>query len=320
RLQGQKRHLVNALPKQAQFWKIPYAISSDTKQEYDTSRELRSGKHDNEHEPTPSSAQLATVPKFNLPLKIPFLAHTAFKNNAQKRSQHKVDIGNPSHASATSFCSSIPELSNIKDMLPQAWKRLTFAKASRTLDHANAHLMICCPNVYNQAAFNTWMDEKTFLLLDKSPQVIKEDMERQTPPVVRKHYKKLLDYNKPIPYDYIMMKRKKQWSKGRTIGTIIAYSNTCVGRLLRVAALALQQMLKATWPHHFGNIATPQLRQEVHELFRANEEQPERELIFLNHDLVGFFNSIPQPDIIQSVRYLITEFSKNNNDILLIDP
>ena len=37
------------------------------------------------HEPTPSSAQLATVPKFNLPLKIPFLAHTAFKNNAQKR-------------------------------------------------------------------------------------------------------------------------------------------------------------------------------------------------------------------------------------------
>ena len=101
-------------------------------------------------------------------------------------------------------------------------------------------------------------------------------MERQTPAAVRKHYKKLLDYNKPIPYGYIMMKRKKQWSKGRTI---IAYSNTCVGRLLRVAALALQQMLKATWPHHFGNIATPQLWQEVHQLFQANEEQPERELI-----------------------------------------
>ncbi|CAE7466326.1 unnamed protein product, partial [Symbiodinium microadriaticum] len=184
-------------------------------------------------------------------------------------------------------------------------------------DHANAHLMIYCPNVYNQAAFNTWMDEKTFLLLDKTPEDIKEDMERQTPPVVRKHYKRPLDYNKPIPYGYIMMKRKKQWKKGRTI---IAYSNTCVGRLLRVAALALQQMLKATWPHHFGNIAAPQLWQEVRELFQANEEQPERELIFLNHDLVGFFNSIPQADIIQSVRYLIAEFSKTNNDIRLIDP
>ena len=79
-------------------------------------------------------------------------------------------------------------------------------------------------------------------------------------------------------------------------------------------------MLKATWPHHFGNIATPQLWQEVHQLSRANEEQPERELIFLNHDLVGFFNSIPQADIIQSNHYLIAEFSKSNNDILLIDP
>ena len=67
-------------------------------------------------------------------------------------------------------------------------------------DHANAHLMIYCPNVYNQAAFNTWMDEKTFLLLDKSPEDIKVDMERHTPAAVRKHYKKLLDYNKPIPY------------------------------------------------------------------------------------------------------------------------
>ena len=88
-------------------------------------------------------------------------------------------------------------------------------------DHANAHLMIYCPNVYNQAAVNTWMDKKTFLLLDKTPQDIKDDMEKQTPPSVRRHYKKLLDYNKPIPYGYIMMKRKKQWSKGRAI---VAYS------------------------------------------------------------------------------------------------
>ena len=27
--------------------------------------------------------------------------------------------------------------------------------------------MIYCPNVYNQAAFNTWMDKKTFLLGQK---------------------------------------------------------------------------------------------------------------------------------------------------------
>ena len=123
------------------------------------------------------------------------------------------------------------------------------------------------------------MDKKTFLSLDKSPEDIKEDMKNRTPSQIIKHYKKLLDYHKPRPYGYIMMKRGKQWSKGRTI---IAYSNTCVGRILKVAALALQQMLKTIWAHHFGNIATPQLRQEVHQLFQANEEHPVRELVFLN--------------------------------------
>ena len=106
RLQGQKRQLVNILPKQAQFWKLLYAISSDTKQEYDASRELRSGKHDNEtvtllyhlanhmEQPWRSKARArlrrvltfrnATVPKYNLPLRIPFLAHNDFKTNAQE--------------------------------------------------------------------------------------------------------------------------------------------------------------------------------------------------------------------------------------------
>ncbi|CAE7399425.1 unnamed protein product, partial [Symbiodinium microadriaticum] len=225
----------------AQFWKILYAISSDTKQEYNASRELRIGKHDNEtvtllyrlanhmehpgalrHEP--DSAEYSIFATQPLP--------------------HKVDIGNPSRASVKNFYANIPALNNIKEQWQQHKEqlrhepRLTHRLIKHLLsalpdnyiihneDHANAHLMIYCPNVYNQAAVNTWMDEKTFLLLDKSPQAIKEDMERQTPPAVRKHYKKLLDYNKPIPYGYIMMKRKKQWNKGRTI---IAYSNTCVG-------------------------------------------------------------------------------------------
>ncbi|OLP86627.1 hypothetical protein AK812_SmicGene32253 [Symbiodinium microadriaticum] len=383
RLQGQRRHLVNALPKQAQFWKILYAISSDTKQEYDASRELRSGKHDNEtvtllyrlanhmEQPWRSKARArlrrvltfrnATVPKFNLPLKIPFLAHSAFKNNVQKwvsklirqhrhvlipyhlptktiqelphpalnkvlwNHMHKViaqgRYWEPEPCKCHEFLLEHPRAEQHEGHVATGLETLDFCKGQSNLgaafanvgacnaffsskqrlhdqvleqlrrwlkhhlfpnddrilesfeaffeeqwqqhkeqqrherrlthrlikhltsalpdnyiihneDHANAHLMIYCPNGYNQAAFNTWMDKKTFLLLDKTPEDIKE----------------------------------------------------------------------------------------VHELFQANEEQPERELIFLNHDLVGFFNSIPQTDIIQSVRCLIAEFSKTNNDVLLIDP
>ena len=83
-----------------------YAISSDTKQEYDASRELRSGKHDNETVTllyrlanrmeqrwrSKARARLklvlkfrnASVPRFNKPLKLSFLAHTQFKTNVQK--------------------------------------------------------------------------------------------------------------------------------------------------------------------------------------------------------------------------------------------
>ena len=97
RIQGQKKQLLNVLPKQAQFWKLLYVISSDTKQEYDASHELRSENHDNEtvtllyrlvnHMEQPWRPQArarlrlvlrfrnASVPRFNKPRKLPLLAH-----------------------------------------------------------------------------------------------------------------------------------------------------------------------------------------------------------------------------------------------------
>ncbi|CAE7626873.1 unnamed protein product [Symbiodinium sp. CCMP2592] len=185
-------------------------------------------------------------------------------------------------------------------------------------DHANAHLMIYCPNVYNQAAYNTWMDQQTFRMLDKDPEDIKQDMKNKTPKAVAKHYTKLLAYEKPLPHGYILMKRKKRWAKGRTI---IAYSNTCIGKLLKIAALALQQMLRITWPNHFGDVSSPQLWEEIHQLFNNNEHMyPERHLKFLNHDLVGFFNSIPQSDILQSIHFLTSQFLDDHNSTITVDP
>ena len=102
-------------------------------------------------------------------------------------------------------------------------------------DHANAHLMVYCPNIYNQAAYNRWFN--------------KQYMRKSLPQHIAKQYKKILDFTKPLPYDYIMMKRKKQWNKGRTI---VAYANTCIGPLLKLIAIALQQMLNTTWLLHFA--------------------------------------------------------------------
>ncbi|CAE7465974.1 unnamed protein product, partial [Symbiodinium microadriaticum] len=298
--------------------------------EYDASRELRSGKHDNEtvtllyrlanhmEQPWRSKARArlrrvltfrnATVPKFNLPLKIPFLAHSAFKNNVQKwvsklirqhrhvlipyhlptktiqelphpalnkvlwNHMHKViaqgRYWEPEPCKCHEFLLEHPRAEQHEGHVATGLETLDFCKGQSNLgaafanvgacnaffsskqrlhdqvleqlrrwlkhhlfpnddrilesfeaffeeqwqqhkeqqrherrlthrlikhltsalpdnyiihneDHANAHLMIYCPNGYNQAAFNTWMDKKTFLLLDKTPEDIKEDMERQ---------------------------------------------------------------------------------------------------------------------------------------------
>ena len=91
-----------------------------------------------------------------------------------------------------------------------------------------------------------------------------------------------------------------------------AHANTCVGKLLKVAALALQQMRKVAWPSHFGNVSTPELWAEIHHFLHNNEHlHPERRLRFLNHDLVGFFNFI---------HFLTSEFLDNNNHVIVVDP
>ncbi|CAE7585122.1 unnamed protein product [Symbiodinium sp. CCMP2592] len=457
RVQGQRPSLVNALPKQAQFWKLLYSISSDTKQEFEVSKELRSGKHDAEtvtllyrlanymEQPWRSKARArlrkvlqfknASIPKHNKPLKVPLLAHASHRTNIEKHlvrlsrthrhvlipyhlptktvqeathpslqqvlwnhNRKVTDMGRhwkPTECQCAKFIKQHPRaqvheghvvtgletlqlphthqtfrsvsagnafysskqrikrqhqeqfqrwlkhhqfprdqriLDDFDTFFEQEWKhhklqllrepRLTHRLAKNILamipddyivhneDHANAHLMIYCPNIYNQAAYNTWMDKQTFRMLDADPDEIKQNMQNNTPKVVAKHYSKLLAYEKPLPYGYILMKRKKRWAKGRTI---IAYSNTCIGKLLKIAALALQQMLTITWPNHFGD--------EIHQLFHNNEHlYPERHLKFLNHDLVGFFNSIPQSDILQSIHFLTSQFLDEHNSTITVDP
>ena len=112
-----------------------------------------------------------------------------------------------------------------------------------------------------------------------------------------------------------MMKRKKQWNKGRTI---VAYGSTCVGKLLKLAALAIQELLNSTWPSHFGNWLAPTNWKDIHRFFETTALDDN--LVFLNHDLVGFFNSIPQSTILSALQSLIQDFlSLGRSDTLMVD-
>ncbi|CAE7316699.1 unnamed protein product [Symbiodinium sp. CCMP2592] len=368
------------LVKKAQFWKLLYAISSDTKQEFEASKELRSGKHEATHPSLeralwnhkrkvtdmgrhwkPTECQCAQFIKQHPRAQVHEGHVVTGLETLQLHSTNQIfqniGAGNAFYSSKKRIKKQHQEqfqrwlkhhqfprdqriLDDFDDFFEQEWKqhrlqlqrepRLTHRLAKNILgmipddyivhneDHANAHLMIYCPNIYNQAAYNTWMDKQTFRMLDADPAEIKQAMKNNTPKIVAKHYAKLLDYEKPLPYGYILMKRKKRWAKGRTI---IAYSNTCIGKLLKIAALALHQMLRITWPNHFGDVSSPQLWEEIHQLFYNNEHlYPERHLKFLNHDLVGFFNSIPQSDILQSIQFLTSQFLDEHNATITVDP
>ena len=121
-------------------------------------------------------------------------------------------------------------------------------------DHANNHIMLYCSQVYNRAALSSWADPRVLTELSESPEQLKFQMKHNLPRSISKQQQQLVDFNKDLPHGYIMMKRKNHWTKGRTI---VAYGSTCVGKLLKLAALAIQELLNSTWPSHFGSRLTP---------------------------------------------------------------
>ena len=189
-------------------------------------------------------------------------------------------------------------------------------------DHANNHIMMYCSQVYNQAAVHSWADPGVFAELSDSPQQLKLQMKQHLPKSLSKQQQQqqqqqqqLVDFNKDLLYGYIMMKRKKHWNKGRTIA---AYGSTCIGKLLKLAALAIQELLNSTWPSHFGNRLTPTTWEDIHRFFETTAL--DGNLVFLNHDLVGCFNSIPQSTIMSALHSLIQDFlSSGSAKTLMVD-
>ena len=76
-------------------------------------------------------------------------------------------------------------------------------------DHANNHIMTYCSQVYNQAAVNSWADPGVFTELSDSPQQLKLQMKKHLPKSFSKQQQQLVDFNKDLPYGYIMMQCKK---------------------------------------------------------------------------------------------------------------
>ena len=98
----------------------------------------------------------------------------------------------------------------------------------------------------------------------------------------------------------------------------MAYGSTCIGKLLKLAVFTIQELLNSTWPSHFGSRLTPTIWKDIHRIFETTALDDN--LVFLNHDLSGFFNSIPQSTILSALQSLIQDFlSSGRAKTLMVD-
>lgn len=132
------------------------------------------------------------------------------------------------------------------------------------------------------------------------------------PKPIQKKYERAINSKSNLPYGFVFLKRKKQFRKGRTL---ISYFDSSYGRLLQVTAKTLDSMLMQLWRQTMGQFAVPQIWSNLHSFF--TDAPDELRLVNINDDLVGFFNSVPQDRLLDSVQSLILEWKHHHHDKVL---
>ena len=130
------------------------------------------------------------------------------------------------------------------------------------------------------------------------------------PGSIRRKYSWGIRNDCQLPFGFVLLKRKKSFEKGRSI---ISCRRSVMEDLLRGTAAALQLMVRTVWPEALGLESLPQLFNMLH-LFLQSTTEPYH-LTECNDDLVGFFNAVPQREIILSVQSLLEDFRRQRGSI-----
>ena len=160
--------------------------------------------------------------------------------------------------------------------------------------------MIFCPRFYFQSALRTWQDSEVFESLSGSRDQWNQWVLDEIPSRLRSRYKWGINANGTLPVGFVFLKRKKSFLKGRTI---VSYSDSCIKDLLKAASQAILLMIRLVWPEAMGMATTPQLWKSLHEFLQRTPSAVH--LAEVNDDLVGFFNSVPRQQILDSLSRLV---------------
>ena len=182
-------------------------------------------------------------------------------------------------------------------------------------DHETARPRIFCPHLYLKAASTTWGDPTLFTPIPDTPSEANTNLLHTIPTWLAQKYKWGINTQSTLPQGFVFLKQKKSWAKGRTI---ISYKNSTLARLLKAVAIALDTMVKQTWPSAPGNASTPELWKALHTYMHTTPTSIHLNMI--NDDLVGFFNSVPHQKLQHSLHILIHQWrQKYNQDTITVD-
>ena len=138
----------------------------------------------------------------------------------------------------------------------------------------------------------TWQDPDVIEPVEGSSEQWNRQVFAQIPGTLKRRYRWGINPSGTLPVGFVFLKRKKEFLKGRTI---ISYSNSCIKKLL------ILLMVRLVWPEAMGLVTTPQLWRSMHDFLRRTHSA-----------LVGFFNSVPRQQILNSLSILVQLYSDRN--------
>ena len=180
-------------------------------------------------------------------------------------------------------------------------------------DHHPNHVVCYCPRFFLRGLCTTWDDPSVFRSLEGSPAEWQAKMLEAIPSRLSRRYSWSFCRSAKLPQGTVFLKRKKQFTKGRTI---ISYSGSLCSKLLELASVALTLIVKTLYADSPGLLSMPQLWQAIHTHWSSSRNEDETDLEW-NDDLVGFFNAVPRADILKAVQCIVQVYSQQTGHTVL---
>ena len=157
----------------------------------------------------------------------------------------------------------------------------------------------------HQAIEKTFQDPSIFEPVSQDPESIVTSLVDLLHRQHGKPYPWAVGHGRQLPAGYILAKRKKEFRSGRPI---ISFVDSPFRPMINILARMIFQLIPVACPNHFAS-------GDVYTLLSILKSAPvDADLILVNQDLAGFFNSIDQDRFI-GAWFMLLDFLRPHMDV-----